>query len=129
MRVHCSYDPATRGGDAPDNRKVKGTIHWVAANGAVPMRARLYDYLFGVDRPMDIPAGGSFLDNFAERSLEIVEGALGEPAVSGIKSGQSVQFERLGYFCADPDSTEGKPLFNRTVTLRDTWAKIEKKGS
>jgi len=129
VRVHCSYDPATRGGDAPDNRKVKGTIHWVAAKSAVAIQARLYDYLFGVDRPMDVPAGGSFLNNLSEHSFEVVEGALGEPAIAGIKSGTSVQFERLGYFCADPDSTEGKPIFNRTVTLRDTWAKIEKKGS
>ncbi|MHB0897277.1 MAG: glutamine--tRNA ligase, partial [Spirochaetales bacterium] len=75
------------------------------------------------------PAGNSFLDNLAEHSLEAVEGAFGEPAIAGIKPGQSVQFERLGYFCADPDSTAAKPIFNRTVTLRDTWAKIEKKGS
>ncbi|MHB9151422.1 MAG: glutamine--tRNA ligase/YqeY domain fusion protein [Spirochaetales bacterium] len=129
VRVHCSYDPATRGGDAPDNRKVKGTIHWVAARGAIPIQANLYDYLFGVERPMDVPAGNSFLDNLAEHSLEAVEGAFGEPAIAGIKPGQSVQFERLGYFCADPDSTAAKPIFNRTVTLRDTWAKIEKKGS
>lgn len=129
LRVHCSYDPATRGGDAPDNRKVKGTIHWVAAKGAIPFQAKLYDYLFGVERPMEVPAGGSFLDNLAEHSLELIERAFGEPAIAGIKPGQSVQFERLGYFCADPDSTEGKPVFNRTVTLRDTWAKIEKKGS
>lgn len=129
VRVHCSYDPATRGGDAPDNRKVKGTIHWVAAQGAVPIQAKLYDYLFSVERPMDAPAGSSFLDNLAEHSLEVVEGAFGEPAIAGIEPGQSVQFERLGYFCADPDSTESKPIFNRTVTLRDSWAKIEKKGS
>ena len=129
VRVHCSYDPATRGGDAPDNRKVKGTIHWLAARGAIPIQANLYDYLFGVERPMDVPAGNSFLDNLAEHSLEVVTGAFGEPAIAGIKPGQSVQFERLGYFCADPDSTAAKPIFNRTVTLRDTWAKIEKKGS
>lgn len=128
-RVHCSYDPATRGGDAPDNRKVKGTIHWVAAKGAVHMEARLYDYLFGVERPMEVPVGGSFLDNLSENSIEVVSNALGEPAVAGIKPGQCVQFERLGYFCADPDSSAGKPVFNRTVTLRDTWAKIEKKGN
>jgi glutaminyl-tRNA synthetase len=128
LKVHCMYDPATRGGDAPDNRKVKGTIHWVATEGAIPIEARLFDYLFVVERPMDVPVGGSFLDNLAEQSLEIVTGAYGEPAIAGISPGQQVQFERLGYFCADPDSTIGKPLFNRTVTLRDTWAKIEKKG-
>jgi len=128
LRVHCSYDPATRGGDAPDNRKVKGTIHWVAETGAVPMEARLYDYLFAAERPMDVPQGGSFLQNLSENSLEAVKGAFGEPAIAGIKPGESVQFERLGYFCADPDSRAGEPVFNRTVTLRDTWAKIEKKG-
>jgi glutaminyl-tRNA synthetase len=129
VRVHCSYDPATKGGDAPDNRKVKGTIHWVSADGAVPLDARLYDYLFAAERPMDQPAGVSFLDNLSENSLETVSGAFGEPALAGIQPGQTVQFERLGYFCADPDSKPGKPLFNRTVTLRDSWAKIEKKGS
>lgn len=127
-RVHCSYDPATRGGDAPDNRKVKGTIHWVAASGAVPIEVRLYDYLFAAERPMDVLAGGSFLDNLSPGSLETVMGAFGEPSIAGIVPDQSVQFERLGYFCADPDSSAGKPVFNRTVTLRDTWAKIEKKG-
>jgi glutaminyl-tRNA synthetase len=127
--VHCSYDPATRGGDAPDNRKVKGTIHWVAAEGAIPLEARLYDYLFPMDRPMEFAPGGSFLDNLSENSLEVVGGAWGEKALSSIESGKVVQFERLGYFCADPDSQPGKPVFNRTVTLRDSWAKIEKKGS
>ncbi|MFA6366286.1 MAG: glutamine--tRNA ligase/YqeY domain fusion protein [Candidatus Hydrogenedentales bacterium] len=129
VRVHCSYDPATKGGDAPDNRKVKGTIHWVSADGAVPLDARLFDYLFTAERPMDMPVGGSFLDNLAPNSLETVAGAFGEPALAGIQPGQTVQFERLGYFCADPDSNQGRPLFNRTVTLRDSWAKIEKKGS
>jgi glutaminyl-tRNA synthetase len=127
--VHCTYDPATRGGDAPDNRKVKGTIHWVSAQGAVPLEARLYDYLFATERPMDAPAGTSFLDAISPDSLESVGGAFGEPAISGIAVGQPIQFERLGYFCADPDSAPGKPVFNRTVSLRDTWAKIEKKGS
>jgi glutaminyl-tRNA synthetase len=127
--VHCTYDPATRGGDAPDNRKVKGTIHWVAAEGAVPLEARLYDYLFPMDRPMEFAPGGSFLDNLSENSLEVVGGAWGEKALAFIGTGEVVQFERLGYFCADPDSSPGKPVFNRTVTLRDSWAKIEKKGS
>ena len=127
--VHCTYDPTTRGGDAPDNRKVKGTIHWVSAQGAVPIEARLYDYLFAPERPMDVPAGSSFLDAISPDSLEVVSGAFGEPAIAGIAVGQPVQFERLGYFCADPDSAPGKPVFNRTVSLRDTWAKIEKKGS
>lgn len=128
IRVHCSYDPSTRGGDAPDNRKVKGTIHWVSADGAVPLEARLYDYLFTSERPMDAPAGGSFLVNLSDSSLETADGAYGEPALAAIRPGQTVQFERLGYFCADPDSKPGETVFNRTVTLRDTWAKIEKKG-
>lgn len=127
--VHCTYDPATRGGDAPDNRKVKGTIHWVSASDNVPLQARLYDYLFECEKPMDIPAGMSFLDNLSEKSMDTVDGAIAEPAVSETAPGQSVQFERLGYFCKDPDSSEALPVFNRTVGLRDTWAKIEKKGA
>lgn len=127
--VHCTYDPATRGGDAPDNRKVKGTIHWVAAESAVSLEARLYDYLFAVERPMEVPAGGSFLDNISDHSVEIVSDALAEPAIAAIEGGQTVQFERLGYFCKDADSTGPKAVFNRTVTLRDTWAKIEKKNA
>lgn len=128
VAVHCTYDPATRGGDAPDNRKVKGTIHWVSAREAIPLEARLYDYLFAPERPMDVSVGESFLVNLSPDSLERVSGAFGEPAIAGIASGQSIQFERLGYFCADPDSAPGKLVFNRTVSLRDTWAKIEKKG-
>ena len=128
LRVHCTYDPATRGGDAPDNRKVKGTIHWVSAEGALPIQARLYDYLFTSERPMDAAAGASFLDNLSDTSLEILAGAFGEPSLAEIRPGQSIQFERLGYFCADTESKAGAPIFNRTVTLRDTWAKIEKKG-
>jgi glutaminyl-tRNA synthetase len=133
--VHCSYDPATRGGDAPDNRKVKGTIHWVSSEQAVDFEARLYDHLFAVDRPMDVAPGSSFLDNFNAESLEILSNAKGEPALSGVEAGTCVQFERLGYFCADKsvlnideNSRPGALVFNRTVGLRDTWAKIEKKG-
>ncbi|MCX7026964.1 MAG: glutamine--tRNA ligase/YqeY domain fusion protein [Spirochaetes bacterium] len=128
MAVHCAYDPETKGGDAPDNRKVKGTIHWVAADGAVPIEARLYNYLFPMDRPMEFAHGGSFLDNLSENSLEVLNGAWGETALVSIESGKVVQFERLGYFCVDPDSAPGRLVFNRTVGLRDTWAKIEKKG-
>jgi glutaminyl-tRNA synthetase len=127
--VHCEYDPMTRGGDAPDNRKVKGTIHWVGKDGAVPIEARLYDYLFSVDRPMDVEPGASFLDYFSTTSVENIMNAVAEPAITNIPIGKAVQFERLGYFCCDPDSTESKKVFNRTVTLRDTWAKIQKKGS
>ena len=126
--VHCVYDPATRGGDAPDNRKVKGTIHWVAAEGAAQIEARLYEYLFPMDRPMEFAPGGSFLDNLSPDSLDVVQGAWGEKALASIEPGRTVQFERLGYFCSDPDSVPGRPVFNRTVSLRDSWAKIEKKG-
>lgn len=129
VRVHCSYDPATKGGDAPDNRKVKGTIHWVSASHAIPLEARLYDHLFEPERPMDVAPGESFLDNLSDHSLETVMEAQGEPSLAGLPPGSQVQFERLGYFCADPDSSGSKRVFNRTVSLRDTWAKIEKKGS
>jgi len=104
VRVHCSYDPETRGGDAPDNRKVKGTIHWVSADQACSMEARLYDHLFESERPMDIPKGGSFLDNLSDKSQEYLQGAKGEPALVALEPGTSVQFERLGYFCVDTDS-------------------------
>lgn len=134
--VRCTYDPATRGGDAPDNRKVKGTIHWVSAAHAVPMEVRLYDHLFAPERPMEVPAGGSFLDNLNPDSLEVLHGAFGEPSLALAEAGSTYQFERLGYFCADTDRAggpggsagSGASVFNRTVSLRDTWAKIEKKG-
>jgi len=127
LRVHCCYDPATRGGDAPDNRKVKGTIHWVSAQEACSLETRLYDHLFEAERPMDLPDGGSFMDNLSENSMEIIQDAQGEPALARLEPGTSVQFERLGYFCMDSDSVHGKLVFNRTVSLRDSWAKIAKK--
>ncbi|MCE5256468.1 MAG: glutamine--tRNA ligase/YqeY domain fusion protein [Spirochaetaceae bacterium] len=127
--VHCTYDPQTRGGDAPDNRKVKGTIHWVSKDTAVEFKARLYDYLFEAERPTDVPSGQTFLDNLSDHSLEEIDCAFAEPAVKSVLVGQTIQFERLGYFCKDLDSQEsGKAVFNRTETLRDTWAKIEKKN-
>ncbi len=127
LRVHCSYDPQTRGGDAPDNRKVKGTIHWVSADQACSFEARLYDHLFESERPMEIPEGGSFLDNLSSTSLERVQEARGEPALAGLEGGATVQFERLGYFCVDTDSKPEALVFNRSVSLRDSWAKIVKK--
>jgi glutaminyl-tRNA synthetase len=127
--VHCDYDPATKGGDAPDNRKVKGTIHWVSAKEALPIEARLYDYLFPQDRPMDVPEGVDWVTTMNPASLEVLSGAFAEPSLSGTKSGASFQFERLGYFVCDPDSKPGKLVFNRSVSLRDSWAKIEKKGA
>jgi glutaminyl-tRNA synthetase len=124
--LHCTYDPATRGGNAPDGRKVKGTIHWVSAAHAVDAEVRLYDYLFMKPDPDDVPEGQDYKANLNPNSLVKVTGKL-EASVATAKPGDRFQFERLGYFCADvKDSTPGKPVFNRTVTLADTWAKIEK---
>ncbi len=122
--LRCTYDPATRGGNAPDGRKVKGTIHWVSASQAVSAEIRLYDHLFKTEFPDEASEGKTFLDNINSHSLEIVTGAKLEPSLAAAKSGQHFQFERLGYFFTDPvDSKLGKPVFNRTATLRDTWAK------
>jgi glutaminyl-tRNA synthetase len=124
--LHCTYDPATRGGNAPDGRKVKGTIHWVSAAHAVDAEVRLYDHLFMKPDPDDVPEGQDYKANLNPNSLVKVTGKL-EASVATAKPGDRFQFERLGYFCADvKDSTPGKPVFNRTVTLADTWAKIEK---
>jgi glutaminyl-tRNA synthetase len=125
--VHCTYDPATRGGNTPDGRKVKGTIHWVSAAHAIPIEARLYDHLFTKANPYDVPEGVDFKTNMNPNSLERINGFV-EPSLKGAAAGSRFQFERLGYFCVDPDSTPEKPVFNRTVSLVDTWAKIEKKG-
>jgi glutaminyl-tRNA synthetase len=127
--VRCTYDPATRGGNAPDNKKVKSTIHWVSAAHAVPIEVRIYDYLFAVDRPMDVEPGKTFLDKLSANSLELVENAWAEPSLAGAREGDRFQFERLGYFARDPDSgAGGRAVFNKTVGLRDTWAKIVKKA-
>jgi glutaminyl-tRNA synthetase len=123
--VHCTYDPETRGGNTPDGRKVKGTIHWVSAAHAVPAEARLYDSLFTKPNPEDLPEGQDFMVNLNPKSLETVACYV-EPGLTGAKPGSRCQFERLGYFCVDPDSSDKLPVFNRTVTLRDTYAKIEK---
>jgi glutaminyl-tRNA synthetase len=124
--VRCTYDPSTRGGNAPDNRKVKSTIHWVSTADAVPIEVRLYDYLFSVDRPMDVPVGGSFTDNFNQASLEVIPTAYAEPCVASAAPLERYQFERLGYFVRDTCAAEdGRPVFNRTVGLRDTWSKIK----
>ncbi len=120
--VHCSYDPATRGGDAPDGRKVKGTLHWVSAQHAVPAEVRLYEPLFKAEQPG--AATGNFLDDLNPSSLEVLPRAFVEPSLASPPVGLRVQFERLGYFCADPDSRPGAPVFNRTVGLRDTWARV-----
>jgi len=121
--VHCTYDPATRGGDAPDGRKVKSTIHWVSAQHAVRAEVRLYEQLFAVERPDEIENTDSILN---PNSLEVLTDCCLEPSLAEAKPGDKFQFERTGYFCADLVSTTGSLVFNRTVTLRDTWAKIEK---
>jgi len=125
--VRCTYDPQTRGGNAPDNRKVKGTIHWVSVEHAIPIEVRLFDHLFLAERPMDVPDGVDWVSTVNAASLETVTNAYGEPSLGTAQEGDSFQFERLGYFCCDPDTKPGHPVFNRSVTLRDTWGKIEKK--
>jgi len=126
--LRCTYDPATRGGDAPDGRKVKATIHWVSAARAVDAEVRLYDHLFLKSDPDDAPEGMDWKSNLNPKSLETLTGCKLEPSLAGAKPGDRCQFERLGYFCTDPDSAVGKPVFNRTATLRDEWARIQKKG-
>jgi glutaminyl-tRNA synthetase len=127
VKVLCEYDPDSRGGNAKDNKKVKGTIHWVSAAHAMPIEARLYDYLFLADKPMDVPEGVDWIDTVNPESEKVVSGALAEPSVAHAAPGTSFQFERLGYFCRDIEDSGGRPRFNRSVGLRDTWAKIEKK--
>ena len=126
--VRCTYDPSTRGGNAPDNRKVKATIHWVSASHVLSVEARLYDHLFLAEFPQAVPAGMDWKDTINPASLEVVREARVEPALGGARAGDRFQFERLGYFCVDPDSTDGRLVFNRTVALKDTWARIEKRA-
>jgi glutaminyl-tRNA synthetase len=126
IALRCTYDPATRGGDSPDGRKVKGTIHWVSAAHAIDAEVRLYDHLFTKPDPDDVAEGETYLANLNPKSLEVLTAKL-EPSLATAPVGSRCQFERLGYFCVDKDSTPGKLVFNRAVTLRDTWAKIEKK--
>jgi glutaminyl-tRNA synthetase len=127
VEVHCTYDPATRGGNAPDGRKVKSTIHWVSAAHAVNAEVRIYENLFSTEDPSDVEEGKDVLDNLNPNSLEVVSDAKVEPSLAGAAAGIRYQFERLGYFCVDPDSKPGRPVFNRTVALKDAWAKVEKK--
>ncbi len=127
IEVHCTYDPETRGGNAPDGRKVKATIHWVSAMHCIEAEVRLYDYLFTKPDPDDVPEGLDWRANLNPNSLEIIPNAKLEQSLAGAPVGSRYQFERLGYFCVDPDSTPEKLVFNRTVTLKDTWAKIQQK--
>jgi len=122
--VHCTYDPATKGGDSPDGRKVKGTIHWVSANNAIDAEVRLYNHLFTKEDPGDVPDGQDFTANINPNSLEVLTGAKLEPALKNVTPGTTIQFERLGYFHPDPNGTSKTPVFNRTVTLKDSWAKM-----
>jgi glutaminyl-tRNA synthetase len=127
IELHCTYDPATRGGSAPDGRKVKSTIHWVSADQAIEAEVRLYDHLFRQEDPEEVEAGKDFTDNLSEKSLETLTGCRLEPSLADAAPGSRYQFERLGYFCVDSrDSSPTRPVFNRIVSLRDTWAKIEK---
>jgi len=127
VEVHCTYDPATRTGNAPDNRKVKATIHWVSAEHAIDAEVRAYENLFSKEDPGDVPEGHDFTENLNPNSLEVIADAKLEPSLATAHAGERYQFERLGYFCADLDSRPDALVFNRTVPLRDTWAKIEKR--
>jgi glutaminyl-tRNA synthetase len=128
VEVHCTYDPATRGGNAPDGRKVKSTIHWVSAAHALDAEVRIYDKLFTKEDPNQIEEGQEFTANLNPNSLEVIAQAKLEPSLGNAPIEGRYQFERLGYFCVDPDSKPGRLVFNRTVALKDTWAKIEKKS-
>jgi len=124
--LHCTYDPATRGGDAPDGRKVKSTLHWVSAAHAIEAEARLYDHLFTAENPIAAAGDGAVKAYLNPNSLETLDSCRVEPSLAGAPPGSRYQFERLGYFCVDPDSSDRKLVFNRTVPLRDTWARIQK---
>ncbi|MGW8303268.1 MAG: glutamine--tRNA ligase/YqeY domain fusion protein [Desulfobacterales bacterium] len=127
IELHCTYDPQTRGGDAPDGRKVKGTLHWVSASHAIPAEVRLYEHLFLKENPNEVAEGKDFTDVINPNSLKKLTNCMVEPGLAASRPGDRIQFERLGYFCVDAkDSKEGSLVFNRTVTLRDTWAKILK---
>jgi glutaminyl-tRNA synthetase len=126
--VHCTYDPASRGGNSPDGRKVKSTMHWVSAAHAIRAEIRIYEKLFTKPDPQDVEEGKTFLDNLNPNSLEIIADAKLEPSLAKATLEDRFQFERVGYFCLDPDSTPGHLVFNRTLPLKDSWAKIEKKA-
>ncbi len=128
VALHCTYDPDTRGGYAPDGRKVRGTIHWVSADHANPAEVRLYDRLFNVEDPYDVPEGQDYMANLSPNSLTVLDSVQLEPGALDLEIGQTVQFERKGYFCLDPDSAGERLVFNRTITLRDSWARMQAAG-
>ena len=125
VELRCSYDPATRGGDSPDGRKPKATLHWLSAGHAVPAEVRLYDHLF--TRP-DPGGERDLFEDLNPDSETVLQGCLVEPSLAELALGETVQFERLGYFCPDSDSAPGRPVFNRTLTLKDTWARVQARG-
>jgi glutaminyl-tRNA synthetase len=127
--LHCKYDPETRGGNAPDGRKVKSTLHWVSAAHSLPAEVRLYDHLFTKENPDDVPKGQDFKANLNPNSLKILKDCRVEPSLADAKPLNRYQFERIGYFCVDPDSSNEKLIFNRAVPLRDPWAKIKSAAS
>ena len=126
VAVHCTYDPESRGGNPADGRKIKGTLHWVSATESIQAEIRLYDRLFAVEHPA-CTEGVNFIDELNPNSLEVLPEARVEISMANTKAGERFQFERQGYFMADADSTPDKLIFNRIVTLKDTWAKINKK--
>jgi glutaminyl-tRNA synthetase len=128
VELHCTYDPETRGGNAPDGRKVKATLHWVSARHALQAEVRLYDQLFSKENPNDIAEGEDFTANINPNSLEVLQNCWLEPGIAGAEPFSRYQFERVGYFCVDPDSTSDQLIFNRTVGLRDQWAKLQKRA-
>ncbi len=129
VELRCTYDPETRGGDAPDGRKVKATLHWVSAPHATDAEIRLYESLFSAENPYKVAEGGSWLDNLNPGSFEVLRGCKLEPSLASAEPGDRFQFERKGYFCVDPESSAEQAVFNRTVTLRDTWAKLQKRSA
>ncbi|HEY0725836.1 MAG TPA: hypothetical protein VGD41_17945, partial [Pyrinomonadaceae bacterium] len=128
VELRCTYDPATRGGNTPDGRKVKSTIHWVSAAHALPAEVRLYDNLFVKENPNEVEEGHDFTENLNPESLQVLPDCKVEPSVRDAEPGTKFQFERLGYYCVDRNSGS-ELVFNRTIGLRDTWAKIEKRGA
>ena len=125
IELRCSYDPATKGGNAPDGRKVKGTIHWVSASHGIPAEVHIYDRLFNNPDP---EASGDFIADLNPDSRQILTNCFVEPSLKDVQPGEKFQFERMGYFCVDTRSKQDKLIFNRTVGLRDTWAKIKEAG-
>ena len=125
LELHCTYDPLTKGGDASDKRKVKATLHWVSAKHSIPVEIRLYDNLFIKENPLKVEEGGNFKENLSPHSVQVVKNCRLEPSLARAKPGSIYQFERLGYFCVDPETTNEKIVFNRTVTLKDEWVKIK----